>query len=161
MNPFKKAQPSPFSSDNALARQTMEAIAKIDREAQQKKRAQGEALLKARDSILGRIDELNHQLAQIDKAMTAITGKAAPAQSKHARRDFNDVRERIGRWLEARHGEKFGAGDLVREFPELEGAAVSYVLKPLVEGGQVRTDTADGSRRPKYYAAEVAAPVQV
>ena len=94
MNPVKKTQPSPFPSDNALARQAMEAIAKIDREAQEKKRAQGEALLKARDSILGRINELNHQLAQIDQAMASITGKVAPVQPRHARRDFNDVRER-------------------------------------------------------------------
>ena len=55
------------------------------------------------------------------------------------------------RWLEGRRGQKFGAGELVREFPELDGTPISIFLKPLVESGKVRTDTSEGIRRTKYF----------
>ena len=58
----------------------------------------------------------------------------------------------MGRWLEGRRGEKFNAGTLTREFSELQGTAVSYVLKPLVGAGRVQVDASEGMKRPKYFA---------
>jgi hypothetical protein len=143
----------PALPDNALAKQALEAIDQIDKEAQQKKEAQAEALKKARETITDRINELNHQLAQIDKALAAITGQPT-TRVKRPRRDLNEIRERVGRWMEGHRGQKFGAGELQKEFPELEGVAVSIFLKPLVEEGKVSTDSSDGIRRMKYYVAD-------
>jgi len=154
MPPAKKTKNAVPSTDNAIAKQALEALDQIDREAQQKKQAQAEALKKARESITDRINELNHQLSQLDKALAAITGHAPAARVKHARRDLNEIRERVGRWMEGRKGQKFGAGDLQTEFPELEGVAVSIFLKPLVESGKIHTDTSEGIRRTKYFVTD-------
>ena len=91
-------------------------------------------------------------LLQLARMLAAISSTFAPAKAKGTRRDLSDVRERMGRWLEARRGEKFNAGPLAREFPELQGTAVSYVLKPLVEAGRVQVDASEGMKRPKYFA---------
>jgi hypothetical protein len=147
-----KNAPPPLT-ENALAKQALEAIDQIDREAQQKKQAQADALKKARDTVTERISELEHQLAQIDKALSAITGQPS-TRAKRPRRDLNEIRERVGRWMEGHRGQKFGAGDLQKEFPELEGVAVSLFLKPLIEDGKIKTDTSDGIRRMKYFVAE-------
>jgi hypothetical protein len=149
----KPKNATPPQTENALAKQALEAIDQIDREAQQKKQAQADALKKARDTITERMSELEHQLAQIDKALAAITGQPA-ARPKRPRRDLNEIRERVGRWMEGHRGEKFGAGDLQKEFPELEGVAVSLFLKPLIEENKIKTDTSEGIRRMKYFVAE-------
>jgi hypothetical protein len=153
-NPRKSKNAAVPLSDNALAKQAMEAIDQIEREAQQKKEAQAESLKKARESITERINELNHQLAQIDKALAAITGQPAAKGPKRPRRDLNEIRERVGRWMEGHRGQKFGAGDLAKEFPELDGVAISIFLKPLVEEGKIKTDSSEGIRRMKYFVAE-------
>jgi hypothetical protein len=141
--------------DNALAKQAMDAIREIEREAQEKKLAQLEQLKSAKATIVARVAELNHQLAQIDKAMETITGQAAePVREKGARRDLKDVRERVGRWLEGHKGQKYGASDLVKEFPELDGVSISWFVKPLVESGLVQTDASDGAKRLKYFVPE-------
>src|SRR4051794_2314664 len=150
----KTKNAAPNLPDNALAKQALEAIDQIDKEAQQKKQAQADALKKARDSITDRIGELNHQLVQIDKALSAITGQPAASREKRPRRDLNEIRERVGRWLEGRRGQKFGAGELQSEFPELEGVAVSIFLKPLIESGKVKTDSSEGIRRMKYFVSD-------
>ncbi|HUO07490.1 MAG TPA: hypothetical protein VM008_04255 [Phycisphaerae bacterium] len=137
--------------DNALAKQAIENIAKIEREAQQKKLEQLEGLKGAKAAILERMNELTHQLQQIDKAISAVTGEPAPSREKRERRDWSDTRERVGRWMEARKGEKFAAGQLVKEFPELDGQVVSIFLRPLVESGKVKTDASEGVRRTKYF----------
>ena len=121
--------------DNVLARKAIEEIERIEREAQQKKEAQGESLRAARLAIEERIAELNGQLRQIDDAMAQITGKA-PQRAKRPRRDLSADRERVARWMTGRAGQRFGAGDLVREFPELEGTQISIFLKPMVEAGK-------------------------
>jgi hypothetical protein len=138
--------------DNTVARQALETIAQINREAQQKKRAQVEALNQSRGAILQQLKDIQEQIAQIDEVLAAITGKSAAAPARSGRRDLSDVRERMGRWIEARRGEKFGAGVLAREFPELGDTAVSYLLKPLVESGRLLTDASEGIKRPKYFA---------
>ncbi len=137
--------------DNALAKQAIEAIARIEKEAQAKKLEQLEGLKQAKAAIIERLNELNHQLTQIDKAVAAITGVPAPSREKRERKDWSDTRERVGRWMEARRGEKFAAGQLVKEFPELDGQVVSIFLRPLIEGGKVKTDASEGIRRTKYY----------
>jgi hypothetical protein len=138
--------------DNALARKAVEEIQRIDREAQQKKEAQMESLRAARTAIEERIEELNDQLIQIDAAVARITGKA-PVEAKRQRRDLSGDRERVARWMTGRAGQRFGAGDLVREFPELGGTPISIFLKPLVKSGKIKTDASEGVRRTKYYVA--------
>ena len=75
--------------DNALAKQAIENIAKIEREAQQKKLEQLEGLKSAKAAILERMNELTHQLQQIDKAISAVTGEPAPSREKRERRDWS------------------------------------------------------------------------
>ncbi|HVT82279.1 MAG TPA: hypothetical protein VHM90_16675 [Phycisphaerae bacterium] len=156
MPPTKKAKASGPLPDNALAKQALETIAAIEREADQKKQAQLESLESAKAAILERMNELTHQLAQIDKAVAAITGRPAPTREKRTRRDLSEVRERVGRWMEGRKGQQFSAGDLQREFAELEDVAVSVFMKPLIEEGKVQTDTSEGIRRMKYFVSESA-----
>ena len=147
----KNGQKAATLPDNALAKQAMENIAKIEREAQQKKLEQLEGLKGAKAAILERLNELTHQLEQIDKAVAAITGHPAPTREKRGRKDWSDTRERVGRWMEARRGEKFAAGQLVKEFPELDGQVVSIFLRPLIDSGKVKTDATEGVRRTKYF----------
>ena len=145
---------SPELPENALTQKVLAEIEKIEAEARQRKLAQLETLQQARGNILERIGELQHQLAHIDKAIAAADGKPGAIRGdKPLRRNLNDVRERVGRWLQERKGQKFGAGDLVKEFPELEGTPISYLLKPLVQSGQVQVDASEGIKRPKYFAA--------
>jgi hypothetical protein len=153
--PLKSPTTPPATADNAIAKNALEAIEQIDRDAKQKKMGQLQSLQTARDDLLERRNELDRQLAQIDKAIAAVTGKPThPNGEQRIRRNFDDVRDRIGRWMVGRQGQKFGAGDLAREFPELEGTEISYVLKPLVESGKIKTDASEGVKRVKYYAAE-------
>jgi hypothetical protein len=144
------AQPLP---DNALAKQALDAIRQIEREAQEKRLVQLEQLKSAKASIMERVNELHHQLAQIDKAMEAITGEPA-VHERSERRNLKEVRERVERWMEGHKGEKYGAGDLAKEFPELEGVSISLFLKPLVESGKIHTDVSAGLRRTKYFIPE-------
>ena len=150
----KKAKMPISLPDNALAKKALEAILQIDKDAQSKKLEQLESLKSAKAAIIERINELNHQLAQIDKAISAVTGSPAPSREKRVRRNLDEVRERVGRWMEGHKGEKFVAGDLVKEFPELEGVAVSIFMKPLIESKKVQTDTSEGIRRMKYFVTE-------
>lgn len=143
-------------ADNAIAKKALEAIEQIDREAQAKKLAQVEELRAAKAAVHERINELTHQLHQLDAAITAILGKgqAAAPRKKRERRDLADVRDRVGRWLQSKKDQKFGAGDLVKEFPELDGVGISIFLKPLIEAGQIKTDVSEGIRRTKYFATD-------
>ena len=151
----KPNKSAPILADNAFAKNALDAIEQIDKEAKQKKLAQLESLQAARGTLLERQNELNHQLEQIDKAIAAVTGKPFhPKEERRARRNWDEVRERVGRWMVGRQGQKFAAGDLAREFPELEGVAISYLLKPLVEAGKIKTDASDGPKRVKYFVAE-------
>ena len=153
--PPRKIKPTvPTLPDNALAKQALDAIRQIESEAHEKKLVQLEQLKSAKATIMDRISELNHQLAQIDKAMEAITGHPAAAREKGGRRNLKEVRERVERWMEGHKGQKYNAGDLAREFPELQGASISMFLKPLVESGKVHTDASDGVRRTKYFIPE-------
>lgn len=148
----KRANAPSAPSENAIARQAMNAIQQIDREARERKLAQAETLNAAKATLHKRIEELEHQLAQIDQVMAAITGSPV-VHEKRARRDLSADRERVARWMEGRKGQKFAAGDLLREFPELEGAQISYLLKPLVQDGKIHTDISEGMKRPKYFVA--------
>src|SRR6185369_8961220 len=89
--------------DNALAKQAMDTIKQIEREAQDKKLQQLESLKTARITIMERISELQHQLTQLDKAMEAITGHApAGTGERRERRNLEEVRQRVARWMEGR-----------------------------------------------------------
>ena len=144
-------------ADNAIARDALEAIQKIEEEAKKKKLVQRESLEQTRTTILDRIKELNHQLAQVDGALAMIDGKK-PAQlkpvsgiEKKPRRDWEQVRDRVLRWMEERPDQKFHARDLVNAFPELEGQQVSLFLKPLRDILKIRTDKSEGAKNVKYY----------
>ena len=153
MNIYAKRSKTPAPpSENAIARQAMNAIEQIDREARERKLAQAATLNATKATIQNRIDELQHQLAQIDQAIAAITG-APVIQQKRARRDLSADRDRVARWMDGHKGQKFAARDLLREFPELEGAQISYLLKPLVQDGKIHTDTSEGMKRPKYFVS--------
>ena len=108
----------------------------------------------AKAAIHERMNELNHQLSQIDDAIASIKGGPAQKKERRPRRNLDEDRERVGRWMSGRKGQKFAAGDLIREFPELEGTVMSAFLKPLVQEGKLMTDTSEGIRRTKYFAAE-------
>jgi len=154
MPPRKPKTNVPVLPDNALAKQAIDAIRKIDTEAQEKKLAQLDMLKGARATIMERITELQHQLAQIDKASEAITGRPAAAAEKGERRNLKEVRERVERWMDGHKGQKLSAGDLIKEFAELEGVSISMFLKPLVESGKIHTDASEGIRRTKYFVPE-------
>ena|GEM_PF-2007491 len=143
-------------ADNAIAKKALEEIQKIEDEAKQKKLEQLGSLQQVKDNIQDRIGELNHQLAQIENAITMITGDGrAPAsasrQPKRTYRNLDEVRDRVARWMGARKGERFMAGDLAKEFPELDGFKISLFLKPLTQAGTVKTDDTEGHRRMRYY----------
>ena len=137
--------------DNAIAKKALETIDLIEQEAQQKKMAQLESLQTAKAAIHERLNELSHQLEQINNAIAAIKGEKPDKGEKRTRRDLSGERERVARWMEGRRGQKFGAGDLVREFPELDGTPISIFLKPLIEDGKIKTDASEGIRRTKYF----------
>ena len=145
---------------NAIAKQALAAIQEIDREAQEKKLKQVESLRSAKAAVHERINELNHQIKLLDDAIVAIIGKAAtPATKKgrRTRRDLGDLREKVVNWMQARKGQKFGAGDLTKEFPELANSPMSFFMKPMIAEGEIKTDTTEGIRRTKYFAPDSAA----
>ena len=150
----KKGKVGVGMPDNALAKKALEAIQEIERDAQVRKLQQLESLKSAKAALLERMNELNHQLGQLDKAISAVTGSPAPTREKRARRNLDEVRDRVGRWMEGHRAQKFSAGDLAREFPELDGVAVSIFMKPLIEDGKISTDTSEGIRRMKYFVPE-------
>ena len=156
MQMSRKARQTTNLADNAVAKKVLEEIQKIEAEAKQKKLEQLESLEQVKTNILDRMEELKHQLAQVENAITMITGgsgkrAATSSPEKRARRDLNEVRERLVRWLEGRKGEKFMAGDLIKEFPELEGVQISMFLRTLTQAGTVKTDASEGNRRMRYF----------
>ena len=138
--------------ENAMARTAIEAVAQIDAEAKQKKMVQLESLQSAKAAIQKRVEELDHQIAQIDTVIASITGSRAP-NGKRARRSWDEDRNRIMLWMGARKDQKFAARDLTQEFPELEGVVMSVFLKPLIQEGKVQVDAHEGIRRSKYFVA--------
>ena len=155
----RKSMSTPSLPDNALAKKVLEEIEKIDAEAKQKKLAQLDSLETAKQNILQRIRELQHQLGHIEKAMEIINdGKVVRSKpekiEKRGRRNLDEIRDRVCRWMESHKGEKYAARDLVREFNELRDVPMSYLLKPLVQSGKIKTDLSEGPKRPKYFVAE-------
>jgi hypothetical protein len=144
----------PALADNAIAKNALDALEQIDREAKQKKLGQLESLQQARDDILEQMQQLQHQMSHIESAIAAISGKPVPSKERKPRRDLEEVRVRVGRWMVGRQGQKFMAGDLAREFPELDGVPVSIFMKPLVAEGKVVMDASGGNRQVKYFVAE-------
>src|SRR5688572_24598694 len=131
MQAMTKAQRKSASlPDNSLAKKAIETIAAIEREATEKKLAQLESLQSAKAAIHERMNELNHQLSQIDSAIASIKG-GPERKERRARRNLDEDRDRVSRWMTGRKGQKFAAGELIKEFPELEGTVMSAFLKPL------------------------------
>jgi hypothetical protein len=143
---MKKPTP-PQPKGNALADSALAAIDQIERD---KKRAQLESLDAAREQIAGRIKELEHQLTQINKVFELVNGKPVVTEPRQ-RRNLDDVRGRLLNWLTAHQGQRYAAGEIIREFPELDGSPVSTILMPLINNKKIAVDKTEGMRRAKYY----------
>jgi hypothetical protein len=140
--------------ENAIARKAIEEIARIDREAEQKKREQVTQLQEAAENIRKRIGELQHQLEQVEATIVRVTGKTP--KSKGVRNNHGDLRERVVRWMGSRVGEKFGASDLQREFPEMKAVtSVAIFLKKPIQEGRVLTERSNGPRSTVYSVQKV------
>jgi DNA repair exonuclease SbcCD ATPase subunit len=147
-----KKNHSSQAADNAFAKKALEAISQIEEEAQRKKSEQLEGLREALKNIQQRINDLEHQRTQVEEAIGRITGRA-PAPARRTRSNHDELRGRILRWLGGHAGEWFTAGDLQREFPELEKVtSVAMFLKKPVSEGQVKVDKSGGNRNTKYGA---------
>jgi len=127
-------------SANAIARQALDKIKEIDRQAQAEKDKQLESLHQAREAITTRIAELEHQQSEIDVAIASITGKS-PEKTKERRKrtDMTEARQRVVRWMQSHKGTRYSAAQLLAEFPELAEADVkiSMFLKAAVEAGEL------------------------
>ena len=133
----------PHESSNALARQALEAIRKIEQEANEKKLLQLEGLKEAKAKIQERVVELLAQEDEIDKAIATITGGGrATSREAKSRTDLTGVRERVVRWMGGRPGEKFTAGQLQKEFAELKGQSVALFMRPALRAGQLQKEGA-------------------
>ena len=137
-------------AENALARKALDAIAQIEAEAQKKKEAQLEELRKAKDAIRQRQVELARQEEQIDAAIARVTGRAT--KTNGPKRNLTELRDRVVRWLSAHSGTGYSGEQMVQEFPELKGTAVSTILKPAIEAGQIVVDASRGRRHQTYTA---------
>lgn len=144
-----KEKPVPVA-ENALARKALEAIAQIDAEAQKKKEAQLDELRQAKEAIRERMEELARQEGQIDAAIGHVTGKHARVAGP--KRNLSEIRDRVVRWLSAHAGTPYTGEKMVQEFPEMKGTAVSIILKPAIDGGQIVVDASRGRRQQTYTA---------
>ncbi|HVS71913.1 MAG TPA: hypothetical protein VHQ47_11715 [Phycisphaerae bacterium] len=148
-----KRNPSPQAADNAFAKKALEAIQQIDAEASRRKAEQLESLREALGNIDQRLADLSYQRQQVEEAISKITGKAAPVQRK-PRGSHDELRSRLLRWLGSHPGQWYTAGDLQREFPELEGIpSVAMFLKKPISEGAVQVDKTGGNRNTKYSAS--------
>ena len=141
-------------AENALARQALDKIKQIDRDATAAKGQQLQLLSQAKDAIQARISELLHQQEEIDDAIACITGKKTEKGKKERRKraDLSEVRARVVRWLQTHKGTRYSATQLLQEFPELAegGIKVSLLLKSPVENKELNTE---GQRAGLTYAA--------
>jgi predicted RNase H-like nuclease (RuvC/YqgF family) len=148
MATLAKAVSKPVAmSEHAVAREAMDAIEQIERQAREKKLAQVAKLEEARKAIQQRMAEFQHQIEQLETAMETIAGAL---EKPRQRRDLSEVRERVYVWLQSHKGEAFKAGQIIEQFPELDGVALSTFLKPMTDSGKVSTDTSEGVRRTRY-----------
>ncbi len=145
---MKTKSPPKEKPGNALVQNALESLRQIDADAKQKKLAQLASLNAARDQIAQRLKELQHQLDQIAGVFTVVRGQ--PAEAK-PRRKLDGVRSEVYARLLVHKTFRFSAGEIVKEFPELKGASMSYVLGPLVKAGKVKMDKSGGIRRALYY----------
>ncbi len=137
-------------AENALARKALDAIAQIEADAQKRKEAQLDELRKAKEAIRQRLAELTRQEEQIDSAIARVTGKTA--RTSGPKRNLTEVRDRVVRWLSSHAGTPYTGEQMVQEFPELKGTAVSTILKPAIEAGQIVIDATRGRRHQTYTA---------
>jgi seryl-tRNA synthetase len=138
-------------SENAYAKKALEAIQSIEEEAERKKREQLDTLREALSSIDARIGELEQQKSQVTTAIEKISGKA-PSSGRRVRRNLDDVRDRLVRWLGARSGEKFDSPRLQKEFPELKSIpSIAAFLKKPIDEGAVAMEREGGPRSARYF----------
>jgi len=150
----KSNETKPNESANALARQALDKIKEIDRNAQVEKDRQAQILNEAKAAIQKRIGELEAQESEIDEALAAITGRQ-PASAKAPRRkrtDLSEARARVVRWMQNHKGTRYSAAQLLQEFPELaeNDVKISLFLKLPLEAGELEKQ---GNRANMTYAA--------
>jgi len=85
--------------ENALAQEVFQENEPIDQKARQKKVAQLESLMSARTAVIERIGEMVHQIKQIDTPIETLTRRPASSRSGAERRNWSEVRERVGDWI--------------------------------------------------------------
>jgi hypothetical protein len=131
-----------------LIANTMDAIKAIEHESEQKKKAHADTLSAAKLKLLSRVDEIHHQILQINDALEKLTGRKIEPKP---RRDLDEIRSRVYAWMKAHAGYNYLSADLIREFPELVGVAISVFLKPFTRAGAIKIDATHGIRRQSYY----------
>ena len=138
------------TSDNAIIKKALEAVAAIEEEAEKKKREQLATLEAALEAIKGRITELLHQEQQLLTAIERITGKPAAKKPRTPQGGAGELRQRVARWINDRPAGRFSAGEIKAEFPEIN-ANVGLLLRPLLESGAIRKEGDKAATR--YMAA--------
>jgi hypothetical protein len=147
-----KRQVETAPAENAYAKKALEAIRQIEEEASRKKTEQLTGLRQALQNIEDRISELTTQREQVETAMVAISGRAPV---RRPRSNHDDLRRRVLRWLGSHSGQWYTAGDLHREFPELQQiASIAAFLKNELAEGRVRIDKTGGNRNTRYTGNE-------
>lgn len=145
------------STDNAIAKKALEAIAAIDAEASRKKAEQVGGLQDALRAIDARMAELKGQRQQVEEALEKIAGKKVLAKARGPRiprQDYQELRERLVRWMKSHAPQTYTAKELQREFPELKTfPSLVMFLKKQIEQGLVTVDKSGGPINTKYAAA--------
>ena len=148
----------PSEPVNALARQALEKIKEIDRNASAEKNEQLKALVKAKEAIGQRVAELLQQETELYKAIAQITGKPAEKslKVKRPRANYADVLDRLVSWLQEHKGARYTYRQLEAELPEISDMSFAQLIKPAVAEGEINKEGSRGNMT--YGAAEAAIP---
>ena len=143
----------PSEPVNALARQALEKIKEIDRNASAEKNEQLKVLVKAKEAIGLRVAELLQQERELDKAIAQITGKPEkPLKVKRPRANYADVLDRLVSWLQEHKGARYTYRQLEAELPEISDVSFAQLIKPAVAEGEINKE---GNRGNMTYGAVV------
>lgn len=144
----------PAFGENVFAKKALEAVAAIDRDAHKKKMEQVATLNEAMSKIDERLAEMQHQKQEVQDALDAILGTSHQAKNKkHGRGDYENLRDRVTRWLSTHSGTSYTTCELQAEFPELKPLnSVATFLKKPIEQGVILIDRSGGNRNTRYSA---------
>lgn len=142
------------SNVNAIAAEALAAIKKIDEKAKAEKLGQVEKIKTAKKNLTDRINELQDQQAELDKALAEITGKAVAVSGGRGNVDLADLRQRIVRLLQAHKDQDYSYAAILQQFPELGNRPFSVFMKAhLGNGKEIKKVAGTKGRGVKYQAA--------